>query len=258
MTFCYKVTMTQAKATLTQEMRFEDLRIGELSSDASGPSQIIERFKALIAEGKLGAGTRLPAERDLACTLGVSRPTLRQALKALHLLRILETRPRTGTFVTTNVADIIKEPIHFAVLLKSASHRELMDTRILFEVHLAGLAAEKANQDDLEVMQEALAGMIGNMGKPAAWCEFEIQLHEAIARAAGNRVMFSMMETLSELLAEHRRRTVESLVDYHEDFRIHYRIFERVQRGDKRGAEDAMRKHFEYLQQRTPSEANPA
>ncbi len=258
MTFCYKVRMKPAKSTLTKDMRFEGLGTAGLSSNVGGPAQIIEIFKALIAEGKLGAGTRLPAERDLARMLGVSRPTLRQALKALHLLRILEIRPRSGTYVTTNVANIIKEPIHFAVLLKVASHRELMEARILFEVHLAGLAAEKANQDDLEAMQEALAGMIGNMGKPAEWCQFEIQLHDAIARAAGNTVMFSIMETLSELLAEHRQRTVESLVDYHEDFRIHYRIFELVQKADKKGAEDAMRKHFEYLQRRTLSEANSA
>ncbi len=129
MTFCYKVTMSRAKAELTKGTRFEDLGIARLSSDANGPSKIIESFKALIAEGKLGAGTRLPAERDLARTLGVSRPTLRQALKALHLLRILETRPRSGTYVTTKVADIIREPIHFAVLLKIANHRSLLDTR---------------------------------------------------------------------------------------------------------------------------------
>lgn len=228
---------------------------------ADGPTEILSHFKRLIAEGRLRPGTPLPSERDLAPMLGVSRPTLRQVLKALHLLGVLDTKPRNGTYVTERTSDIMKAPLHFAVLLKDVSneerHKELMDTRTLLEVHLAGLAAENATQEDLEAMRRELAALLQAMGKAETWCSYEIRFHEALARAAKNSVMISIMEMLAELLYEQRHKTVESLTDYHESFQLHYRIFEQIQKRDRKAAEDAMRAHFEQLQARTGLNPEP-
>lgn len=214
---------------------------------ADGPSEIIERFKELIRVGKLKPGCRLPAERNLAGLLGVSRPTLRQALKALHLLKILEIKPRRGTFVTTRSPNILQEPLHFAVLLNAVSEEELVETRQLLEVHLAGLAAMHADSDDHLAMQESLARMIAAMNKPAEWLQSEFRFHESLARGAKNKLMFSIMQMLARLLQTHRFATVQSLIDYNESFQIHYRIFEQIQKRDPSAARAAMQAHFDYL-----------
>src|SRR5215471_10663873 len=119
--------------------------------------EVVRRFKALLADGKLKPGGRLPAERDLAVLFAISRPSLRHGLKALELMGAVESRRRHGTFITKSAGKVLDEPLHFAVLLNSTSFEELYEVRRIVEVELAGLAAERATGAELDEIEKCIA-----------------------------------------------------------------------------------------------------
>ena len=120
---------------------------------------LLELFKGLIAEGVLVPGSKLPAERDLAAMLGVSRSSLRQALKVLENLGVISQRVGSGTRLNPGAASILAEPLQFWILLDGITFAELVDARLIVEPKLAGLAAEKATKKDLDALQSAIAQM---------------------------------------------------------------------------------------------------
>src|SRR5262245_56875489 len=121
--------------------------------------EVIFRFKDLISRRVFTAGNRLPPERELSQALGVSRPTLRQAMKALQILGVIRIRHGDASYLAESASNILKEPIEFALALKGISRTDLFETRQTLEVRLASLAAQRRTPEDLENMRSALADM---------------------------------------------------------------------------------------------------
>jgi GntR family transcriptional repressor for pyruvate dehydrogenase complex len=212
--------------------------------------EVISRFKDLILQHVLTPGCKLPSERKLVEVLGVSRPTLRQAMKALQVLGIIRCRQGDGSYLVETTSEILKAPLDFAIALKGTAKPDLFETRQTMEVKLAALAAERRTAQDLQNMRLALAGMRASAGVPDQWCEHDIAFHTRIVEAARNAVMASIVEMLSHMLVQSRTESVRLLTDYEGSLRSHERVFEEIERQNPAGAGEAMAEHFRLMETR--------
>ena len=219
--------------------------------------EVISRFKDLIHQGVLTPGCKLPSERELVEVLGVSRPTLRQALKALQFLGIIRSRQGDGSYLEESTSEILKAPLDFAIAMKGRGQQDLMETRLTIEVKVAALAAERRTSKDLENLRRSLNGMRVSSGVPDAWCAHDIEFHARIVEAAKNAVMAGVFEMLSHLLLASRLETVRQLTDYEGSWRSHEAILDAIERQDAADAADAMTEHFRLIDERAKAAARP-
>lgn len=176
---------------------------------APGQSQtdvVIEAVKAMLRDGSLRAGDRLPIERDLAVRLGVSRGSLREAVRALGALGVLESRQGDGTYVTALDPATMLSPVgFFAELLEPSSAAELLAVRRVLEAESVALAAVRltAEQlDELEAILTRVDGMLDSDGEesdvdPERSIEADVAFHQLIARASGNPALAGLIDNLS-------------------------------------------------------------
>jgi GntR family transcriptional repressor for pyruvate dehydrogenase complex len=211
---------------------------------------IIERIATLMAEGALKPGSVLPSERNVAEMLKVSRPSVRQALRALEILGVLEIRPGSRTHISKSISQLLANPLRFMLLLHDVGVAELFETRKTIEVELAKLAAQNATEEDIKVMQSALSQASGHLSKPRQYLLYEIAFHEAIFKAARNRLMEAMMTSIGKLLFKTREETVLLFADLEESLERHIRIFEAIKQRDIEAAGDAMFNHLSEVEKK--------
>lgn len=227
------------------------LDIGPRINRVAISDELIARFKELIAKKVFVPGHRLPPERDLAEALAVSRPTLRQALRALQIMGVIKARQGSGSYLAESASDIMRVPLEFALALKNVAKTDLFETRRTLEVELASLAAERRTTQDLDALRRALREMEKTMGDPDAWCRTEPEFHLCIVRAARNGVMTTVMEMLSQMLLESRKETVRLLSDYSSSYLSHEKIYVEIEKQDSAAARRTMMEHFALIEMRT-------
>jgi GntR family transcriptional regulator, transcriptional repressor for pyruvate dehydrogenase complex len=233
------------------------LDIGPRINRVAISDELIARFKELIGKKVFVPGHRLPPERDLAEALAVSRPTLRQALRALQIMGVIKARQGSGSYLADSASEIMRVPLEFALALKNVAKTDLFETRRTLEVELASLAAERRTNEDLEAMRRALSEMEKTMGDPEAWCRTEPEFHLCIVRAARNGVMATVIEMLSQMLMESRKETVRLLSDYSSSYLSHENIFLEIEKQDPAAAARTMMEHFALIARRA-KQNNPA
>ncbi len=226
------------------------LDIGPRINRVAIPDELVARFKELIRRKVFVPGKRLPPERDLAEALAVSRPTLRQALRALQIMGVVKARQGSGSYLADSAREIMRVPSEFALALQNVSKTDLFETRYTLEVKLASLAAERRTEQDLESMRQALAEMEKAMGDPEQWCQSEPRFHGCIVQAARNGVMATMIEMLSQMLMESRKETVRLLTDYRGSYRSHENIYVEIEKQNPAAAAKMMMEHFSLIEPR--------
>jgi GntR family transcriptional regulator, transcriptional repressor for pyruvate dehydrogenase complex len=214
--------------------------------------EVVRRFKALLADGKLKPGGRLPAERDLAVLFGISRPSLRHGLKALELMGAIESRRRHGTFVTTSAAKVLDEPLHFAVLLNSSSFEELYEVRRIVEVELAALAAQRASPAELDEVERCLAQQKASVNVGREFLQKDLEFHNLIARASHNALFATFLGGLRTIMSDKMRVLLESPhadvpQSVHSTLDQHAEIVRRLRARNAAGARKAMLHHLEAV-----------
>ncbi len=220
--------------------------------------QIIMHIRSAISSGELRPGDRLPPETELARSLGVSRPTVREALKVLEALNLLEssTGPTGGTFVKTlggaGVADNLKDSLILLLDVDELTLEELWAAREAVELRAVGMAAKRRTEQDL-------AAMIGTIESDERR-EFDdyfpdITFHRAIADASGNRLLSLFMLSIHmtiRTLAE--RYVLPEAKEISQD--QHRLIYEAIRDRDEASARDRMEEHllmaYEVYRQASP------
>ena len=205
---------------------------------------LLQLFKRLIADGVLSPGDRLPPERELAELVGVSRSSLRPALKVLENMGIISQRVGSGTRLNPAAASILAEPLQFLILLDGITFQELMEARLIVEPELAARAAERATAEDREALKRAIARMEECADNPAEFVACDLQFHQAVYRAAGNRVCTMLFTVVHQSLEELVRFT-SLLVEPEHTIRFHRRILAAIRRGNADSAREQMREHLE-------------
>jgi GntR family transcriptional repressor for pyruvate dehydrogenase complex len=210
--------------------------------------EIIAQIKSLIDSGHLVLGARLPGERELAQMFGVSRPSVREALKALSLLGIVENRPGSGTYLSDSADRWPSEPFSILFSIRKSVLFDIFEARMSLDGTAASLAARRSNPEDLAMMKESLDSMERNLNNPEAYSQHETAFHIAVIEASKNQVIALLTEKLYRLLQEARekfRDVVDSPDSYREwDFHNHERIYQMIEQGDETGAYEAMVAHL--------------
>jgi GntR family transcriptional repressor for pyruvate dehydrogenase complex len=206
---------------------------------------ILSQLKSLIREEHYGAGSRLPSERDLARSLGVSRPSVREALRTLELMGVVKTRQGSGTQVAGSGSDILSEPLEFLFALDHPSIEDLHETRTLLEVHLAARAAQQRDDADLAALDSALRDMRSQASRAEPITDPDVRFHQAVATASKNRVLERIMNCLQLKIRALIDAAWPGNTDLQFSHESHEKILDALRRRDPRAARDAMQEHMD-------------
>jgi GntR family transcriptional regulator, transcriptional repressor for pyruvate dehydrogenase complex len=166
--------------------------------------EAIDKIKGMITSGELGPGDRLPKEADLAERLGLSRNSLREAVKALSMIRVLDVRQGDGTYVSSLEADVLLDAVSFVVdFHQDQSVLDLLEARRVVESATAALAAQYISDAQLAELERILAKLTASATLEEL-VENDLAFHRAIAVAAGNPVLVSLLDTLAGRTARAR------------------------------------------------------
>lgn len=209
---------------------------------------VVQRIKELLERGELKAGSRLPPERELADMLHISRPSLRTALKALSVMGIINAKPGAGTYIAESLPEVFTEPMRFMTLINNTSDEELFEARRIIEAGLAELAAERATEEDIKTLNDEIESMRANTTDPENYLKHDVRFHQAIARAANNKLMSGVMDTIAELLFHIRRQTIAHASDLEEAIEWHQKIVEAVRKHDPKRAKEMLSGHLRASQ----------
>lgn len=166
---------------------------------------IADELEKRILEGSLKAGDRLPAERELALELGVSRPSLREAMQKMVSKGLLTTRHGGGTFVTDRLDAHFVDPWKDMLKGHPLLHRDLLEFRQMLESQAAALAAERATDADISLLDAAYAALeMAFAGDDVAACiDADVAFHQAIAEAAHNLLISHLTASLMRVIHGH-------------------------------------------------------
>jgi GntR family transcriptional repressor for pyruvate dehydrogenase complex len=219
--------------------------------------QIVQQVEESIHKGTLKVGEQLPPERDLAQQFGVSRTAVREAVKALREKGLVEAYPGRGTFITESSPYSMRQSLDRMLKVgQPEGSAYLAEVREILEPEIAALAATRFDAEDLASMREQVALMDTARKDPDVFIEADLDFHLALAEAAANPLILSLIDSIVGLLREQRMGIFQ--VDggpergqYH-----HRRILEAIEHRDPLGARDAMKAHLRQVREdsrRAPS-----
>ncbi|HEY3079163.1 MAG TPA: FadR/GntR family transcriptional regulator [Chloroflexota bacterium] len=171
-------------------------------SRSSLADDVAQRLVDLILAEGLRPGDKLPSERELTARLSVGRSSLREAVKTLTAFGVVEVNVGSGTYVAAGETSLLTRPLSWSLLIGEHSTRDVIEARRIVEVELAGLAAERATDAELDALAEKLALMSVSLENAEAFARHDLEFHLAIARAAHNQVLYQVMDTLRHVLRE--------------------------------------------------------
>ncbi len=209
---------------------------------------IIETIGKLIAGGKLKPGDVVPSERTLSNLLKVSRNSIRQALKALSVLGVLDINPGSRTYINTSISNLLINPMKFMTLLHDLRIKELFQTRKIIEVELSRLAAVNASEKNIAAMFDALEKARENIKSKNKYLEYEMIFHESIFKSSGNRILTALMASINNLLLESRKKTVKFFPDLSLSLNKHYEIFQSIKEKNPEKAGQLMLEHLNSIE----------
>jgi len=208
--------------------------------------QVVSYVRSLIEKGELRPGDRMPAERDLATHIGVSRPTVRAGLRALAAMGVVQSRHGSGTFIPAGPPSLGTEALSFLAALHGLTREEMYEARRILEVGAAGLAAERATPDQVATLSEEVAGMFASMEDPGLFLVHDINFHRTVAAASGNPIVATLVEMVSALYYESRRETAAraSDRDLRDAAEMHRRIYQAIRAHEAETARQTMHAHL--------------
>ncbi len=210
-------------------------------------SDICERLTGYIVRGEWSAGMRIPAERELCQLLEAGRSSVREALKALEIMGLVESRLGDGTFVCDR-SRFLSAPLLMAI----ASHtdvevRELTEARRLIESELAAFAAQRATAEDLKAIGKRLDEMAGSGGDAELSLNADLAFHIAIAEAAHNRILMNALELIRNLTRQWIRDALRMPNVHQEALAQHTEIFLAIAKKQPEEARAKMSAHLEAM-----------
>lgn len=222
---------------------FKSLESQERATTAEG---VVAQLKEMIHRGELKFGDRLPPERDLAKLLGVSRPTLRAGIRSLTAVGILQSKQGAGTFVAEadESPTLDSSSLRMMAALHGFTSDEMFEARLALEMHIAGLAAERATAEQITLMSEEIAGMYASLDDPEQYLVHDMQFHQTVAAASNNRILTSLMNMVATILFDSRSKTVHRALDLKQSAEQHQNIYRAMRERDAQAASAAMREHL--------------
>jgi GntR family transcriptional repressor for pyruvate dehydrogenase complex len=212
--------------------------------------EIVDQIKGLITEGRIKPGDRLPPERELADLFKASRNSVRDAIRVLELMGLIESRQGDGTYVRTVSANDLTEPLALCLLQSRTQMRELWEVRRILEPALAESAAARITEEELADLESVLDVQRSKVEAGFIALEEDAAFHQGIAEAAHNGVMLRVMDTLVDLLRQSRERSLQQRGRPLYSHAGHVRILAALGRRDPAAARAEMLQHLREIEER--------
>jgi GntR family transcriptional regulator, transcriptional repressor for pyruvate dehydrogenase complex len=207
--------------------------------------EISRRLLAYLLAGDIKPGERIPSERRLAEALGVGRSVVREALKSLTLLGLIDVRQGDGTYLRGTESDLLPQSIEWGLMLGQKRTLDLVEARRHLEEVLAGLAATRRTDEDLAALHDLLQAMRDSSGDPDAFVAADIAFHLRVTQAAGNETLGSVISGIRSLLQVWISRVMHSAGSYAPSVAEHEAILASLEAGDVDGSRAAMHAHMD-------------
>jgi GntR family transcriptional repressor for pyruvate dehydrogenase complex len=210
--------------------------------------EIIRQVKLMISEGRLKSGDQLPPERELAEKFLVSRTSVREALRALESLGLVEIRPGEGTFVREISVDALVEPLALVMLSQREALGELFEARRLIEPAIAELAASRATPEEIGEMERILAEQAKEVASGRTGLAQDAQFHAAIGTAAHNRAVTRIAHAIMDLLTQSREESLNTPGRPERSHQSHRLILKAIAERNPSAAREAMLQHLDTVE----------
>jgi len=209
---------------------------------------VAEQIERLILK-KLKPGDKLPSERELTELLQVSRSSIRDAIRSMELMGLVEPRQGAGTIVCERPVDSSINPLSNALKRRQELVSELLDFRKMLEPPLAARAAARVSPEDISEMEEILRRQEEKLSLGEAAIAEDAEFHYSVALASGNSVVLKVLDILMDLLRDTRERSLQVPGRQHKSLAGHRRILAAIKRRDTEAARSAMRRHIEDIEE---------
>jgi GntR family transcriptional regulator, transcriptional repressor for pyruvate dehydrogenase complex len=216
-----------------------------------GPlAEITRKLLDYLLSGEIEPGSKIPSERQLADGLGVGRSAVREAIKSLSLLGLLDVRQGDGTYLSRSGSDLLPRVIEWGLLLEEPQLVDLLEARTEIEIVVTGLAAQRASEAELAALRTRLEEMRSAGSDVDAYVEADIAFHLEIARASGNGVLANLLTSLRSLLRVWADRVLHHAGETDTSLAMHEPIVKAISDHDADKARAAMRAHMERANRR--------
>ncbi len=210
---------------------------------------VVEQIQSLILDGKLKKGDKLPSERELAEELSVSRTSIREALRALDVIGLIESRQGEGNFIREKIEGSLFEPLSVMFMLNEEKREDILELRMMVEVEAAYLAAKRIKDKDAEELRYLCNMMIQSEDEKTK-SKYDKELHYKITQITENYFIISLLDSISKLMESfiiYAREVILREIDNELLFMHHERICDAIIEKDSNKAAFAMRKHMELV-----------
>lgn len=214
---------------------------------------VLEQIETQIRQGGLQRGDRLPGERQLSELLGVSRPSVREALRSLEALGIVSARvsagPESAAVLATAPSDALSSMLRMHIGLSNFTEMEVVQTRSMVEERAAREAADNITAEEAQGLRRILEAMDRPGIDIMAFNALDSSFHTGIANAGKNRLVAYLVGALRDAVERHRLTAMRSLGDWADvsrDLQMqHHRLLDCIERGDSDAAAHAIRDHLQ-------------
>jgi GntR family transcriptional repressor for pyruvate dehydrogenase complex len=211
------------------------------------PEEVADRIRVLILDGTFPSGKPLPSERVLAERFEVSRGSIRDALRILEMIGLLETLHGQGTFPRELTVNRLVAPLASVMTYRHDLRDELLDVRRMFEPAVARVAATRATEEDFADLRRIVDAQRRKLETGQSAIVEDSAFHAALARSTGNRVVISIMATLNDLLLESRAQSLQQSGRPQRSLKGHEAVVAAVCRRDADAASKAMFDHIDEI-----------
>jgi GntR family transcriptional repressor for pyruvate dehydrogenase complex len=228
--------------------------------------QVADQIEQLIADASLRPGDKLPGEREMAERMGVSRTVVREAIRVLGVRGLIQVKTGCGTYVQEpSASDAAASIERFLKLHRSGKpFAHVHEVRRMIEVETAGLAAERATDEDLDLLQSTIDGMYAHRHDPDAYIKYDHAFHKGLAEATHNSLFGMLLSPISDLLHQVILVSVQAPGALEAGLAHHRNILAQLRKRDSQTAQQAMREHLaqakqlvETAQQQSPHPKTP-
>ena len=209
---------------------------------------IIDQVRDLISSGRLKPGDRLPSERELAQTFGVGRSTVREAIRSMESLGLIEVRAGEGTFLAGPTARSTHDPLTANLFNAWSTHFKLFEVRAVLEPSLAALAARRATPEQIQVLRGILADQEREILRGETGKKEDSAFHQLIAEASGNEILHRIADSLMTLLGGTRDTSLQHSGRPSRSLKQHWAILDAIEGRNSGAAERRMREHIRSIE----------
>ncbi|MEI3337037.1 MAG: FadR/GntR family transcriptional regulator [Clostridium sp.] len=163
---------------------------------------IMKQIKDIVKSGELKRGDKLPSERDLALKLNVSRTSVREAIKALETLGLVQSKHGEGNYIRNDFEDILLEPLSIVFMLLGSNDNEILELRNVIEPEVAKIAAENITNEEIEKIENVIK-KLSEATDSKECASLDKEFHYAIAKASKNHLLSTIVFSISSLIEEY-------------------------------------------------------